>query len=148
MFVFVSILGTKKNGPPFPDLGNSRVVKEGSLLCKVIQIDGKVRAFENVIPPSPFCRHYHGLRLLNNNAYPVLNVLNNRFHFDILRFTASTTSALKIDALIDVFFTLFISVSIVMHDVRSLLISAFGYLRRAVHSNRRRVMIVVRPTRL
>ncbi|XP_022174657.1 rho GTPase-activating protein 21-B isoform X5 [Myzus persicae] len=36
-----SILGTKKNGPPFQDLGNSRVVKEGSLLCKVIQIDGK-----------------------------------------------------------------------------------------------------------
>ncbi|KAL4113090.1 hypothetical protein QTP88_016778 [Uroleucon formosanum] len=36
-----SILGTKKSGPPFQDLGNSRVVKEGSLLCKVIQIDGK-----------------------------------------------------------------------------------------------------------
>ncbi|XP_025195573.1 rho GTPase-activating protein 21-B isoform X9 [Melanaphis sacchari] len=36
-----SILGTKKNGPPFQDLGNSRIVKEGSLLCKVIQIDGK-----------------------------------------------------------------------------------------------------------
>ncbi|XP_025409051.1 rho GTPase-activating protein 21-B isoform X2 [Sipha flava] len=36
-----NILGTKKNGPPFQDLGNSRVVKEGSLLCKVIQIDGK-----------------------------------------------------------------------------------------------------------
>lgn len=143
MFVFVSILGTKKNGPPFPDLGNSRVVKEGSLLCKVIQIDGKVRAFENVIPPSPFCRHYHGLRLLNNNAYPVLNVLNNRFHFDILRFTASTTSALKID---NFFFTLFISVSIVLHDVRSLLISAFDYFRRTFHSNRRGVMIVVRPT--
>ncbi|XP_060835837.1 rho GTPase-activating protein 21-B isoform X9 [Rhopalosiphum padi] len=36
-----SILGTKKNGPPFQDFGNSRIVKEGSLLCKVIQIDGK-----------------------------------------------------------------------------------------------------------
>ncbi|VVC36190.1 Hypothetical protein CINCED_3A002952 [Cinara cedri] len=37
-----NILGTKKNGgPPFQDLGNSRVIKEGSLLCKVIQIDGK-----------------------------------------------------------------------------------------------------------
>ncbi|XP_015366811.1 PREDICTED: uncharacterized protein LOC107163753 isoform X10 [Diuraphis noxia] len=36
-----SILGSKKNGPPFQDLGNSRIVKEGSLLCKVIQIDGK-----------------------------------------------------------------------------------------------------------
>jgi len=51
VFYFYSILGTKNTGPPFQDLGNNRVVKEGSLLCKVTQIDGKVRVLitDNVI---------------------------------------------------------------------------------------------------
>ncbi|XP_050421617.1 rho GTPase-activating protein 21 isoform X3 [Adelges cooleyi] len=40
----INKLGSSKKsvaGPPFQDLGNSRVVKEGSLLCKVILLDGK-----------------------------------------------------------------------------------------------------------
>lgn len=64
-----SILGSKKHGPPYQDLGNSRVVKEGSLLCKVIQIDSKVSVMLLIYNISLYFRYFFFNNISSQHVY-------------------------------------------------------------------------------